>query len=100
MMDLNALIPAHSTLMLMDAFFINTNGEVVGDAVEKSTGQIHAYSAVPCYEACNWLPESSMGSDTNKIPTFDVPENVRKLLEQRWAKWPPYRGFGLSAPQK
>jgi probable HAF family extracellular repeat protein len=95
MMDLNALIPADSTLLLLDALGINAHGEIVGDAMEKSTGEIHAYFLNPCYSACHWLPGSiAMGSDSNNSPTS------RRLLEHRLARIHPYSVFGLSVPQK
>ena len=71
MMDLNALIPASSSLFLLDAYAINAQGEIVGDALEKGSGQIHAYLAIPCDAACNWLFGSSVVEfDASKSPTF------------------------------
>lgn len=50
MRDLNALIPAGSSLYLVFAFDINDDGEIVGQAVETSTGDVHAFLATPCDE--------------------------------------------------
>ncbi|HSY98025.1 MAG TPA: hypothetical protein VK788_00900 [Terriglobales bacterium] len=47
MTDLNSLIPAHSSLHLVIAFAINDNGVIVGQAVQKRTGAIHAFLATP-----------------------------------------------------
>ena len=47
MTDLNSLIPAHSPLHLVIAFAINDNGAIVGQAVQKRTGAIHAFLATP-----------------------------------------------------
>ena len=52
MKDLNALIPADSNpdqLQLFFAFGINDVGEIAGWAVEKSTGDVHAFLATPCH---------------------------------------------------
>lgn len=52
MKDLNALIPADSNpdqLHLFLAFGINDAGEIVGWAMEKSTGDVHAFVATPCH---------------------------------------------------
>jgi probable HAF family extracellular repeat protein len=52
MKDLNALIPADSNpdqLHLFLAFGINDAGEIAGWAVEKSTGDVHAFLATPCH---------------------------------------------------
>src|SRR5260370_11900480 len=45
--DLNDLIPADSALYLAYALGINDSGEIVGFAVEKSSGDLHAYLASP-----------------------------------------------------
>ena len=52
MKDLNALIPADSNLDQLHLFFafgINDAGEIAGWAVEKSTGDVHAFLATPCH---------------------------------------------------
>jgi probable HAF family extracellular repeat protein len=47
MTDLNALVPPTSPLYLVIAFAINDEGEIVGQAVQKSTGDVHAFLATP-----------------------------------------------------
>ncbi len=47
MNDLNTLIPANSPLYLLTGCSINIHGEIVGLAVETSTGDLHAYLATP-----------------------------------------------------
>ena len=47
--DLNDLVPADSSLYLIYALGINDAGDIVGFAVEKSTGEIHAYLATPVH---------------------------------------------------
>lgn len=84
MTDLNTLIPSGSPLILLDAFAINSRGEIVGDALQTSTGDVHAYLAIPsCDEDdCEAAsPAAQVGG--NPTPKFVVPENVRKLLRQR-----------------
>jgi probable HAF family extracellular repeat protein len=52
MEDLNVLVPANSNpdqLQLFLAFGINDAGEIAGWAVEKSTGDVHAFLATPCH---------------------------------------------------
>jgi len=48
MTDLNTLISADSNLYLVDPQDINAGGEIVGSAVQKSTGAFHAFLATPC----------------------------------------------------
>jgi probable HAF family extracellular repeat protein len=81
MMDLNALIPANSPLYLMSAYGLNDAGEIAGMALETSTGAVHAFVATP-----GELPAA--GKDFSPVsPTaakpMALPENVRRLLEQR-----------------
>jgi probable HAF family extracellular repeat protein len=47
MTDLNTLIPADSPLFLLVACSINSDGEIVGLAVDTSTGEAHGYLATP-----------------------------------------------------
>jgi probable HAF family extracellular repeat protein len=47
MTDLNSLIPANSTLYLMFAYGITDAGDIVGQAMDKSTGDLHGFLASP-----------------------------------------------------
>jgi probable HAF family extracellular repeat protein len=47
MTDLNTLIPAGSPLYLCFALGINDRGEIVGVAMQKRTGEFHAFLATP-----------------------------------------------------
>src|SRR5439155_1442284 len=47
MTDLNTLIPAGSPLFLLSAFSNNSRGEIVGQALQISTGEVHGYLAIP-----------------------------------------------------
>lgn len=79
MNDLNALIPANSPLYLMFAFVINDAGEIAGQAMDKSTGEIHAFVATPIPAAGAKFEPSS--SDLSR--PMVLPESVRKQLQQR-----------------
>jgi probable HAF family extracellular repeat protein len=47
MIDLNTLTPADSPLLLLLACSINSQGQITGLAVDKNTGEPHAYLATP-----------------------------------------------------
>ena len=47
MYDLNTLIPANSSLSLLLACSINRQGQIIGLAIDKSSGAAHAYLATP-----------------------------------------------------
>ncbi len=47
MTDLNTLIPPNSALFLITACLVNASGEIMGIAVEKSTGEVHGYVVTP-----------------------------------------------------
>lgn len=47
MTDLNTLIPAGSPLLLIQACSVNSRGELIGLAVDTSTGELHGYLAIP-----------------------------------------------------
>jgi probable HAF family extracellular repeat protein len=76
MTDLNDLVPADAPLYLISPLGINSHGEISGLAVVKSTGEAHAFLAIPVAgpagNAAVPSPHASRG-----IP---VPEAVRALL--------------------
>jgi len=80
MMDLNALIPANSPLYLAFAFVINDAGEIAGQAIDKSTGEMHAFVAtpIPAAAAAKFEPSSP---DLSR--PMVLPENVREQLRKR-----------------
>lgn len=106
MTDLNSLIPAGSPLFLLDAFSINSRGEIVGDALQTSTGEVHAFLATPCdkeqadNEGCENGAEgtTAVRGATSEYPKLAVPENVRKLLHQRRLRIGRF-GAGFIRPQ-
>jgi probable HAF family extracellular repeat protein len=84
MTDLNTLIPVGSPLFLLDVLSINSRGEIVGDALEISTGETHGYLAIPNHSgAATELTALAAQGQTSEQPKLVLPENVRKLLQQR-----------------
>lgn len=79
MMDLNALVPANSPLYLAFASVINDSGEIAGQAVDKSTGALHAFVATPIPAAAAKFEPSSPDLSRPMI----LPENVRKTILRR-----------------
>jgi probable HAF family extracellular repeat protein len=87
MTDLNTLIPAGSPLLLLDAFSINSRGQIVGDALQVSTGDFHAYLATPQQGKPDSEGASSaaLGVATGK-PNVLLSESVRQILRERFTK--------------
>ena len=98
MTDLNTLIPAGSPLFLLDGNAVNSRGEIVGDALQISTGEVHAYLATPCdgkglQERDVGGPWTTLrGAQPATIRRSPVPENVRTLLRQHLARRYHLRG--------
>jgi hypothetical protein len=83
MSDLNDLIPAHSPLYLAYALGINDAGEIVGFAVQKSTGEMHAYLASPICESDQESATPAAQGGTSENQQVALPENVRVLMQQQ-----------------
>jgi probable HAF family extracellular repeat protein len=89
MTDLNTLIPADSPWYLLDAPDIGSRGEIVGDALQKSTGEIHAILASPSEEERidveGDLPQGTLGQQREMSGSAKIAlaEKVRRLLQQR-----------------
>ncbi len=77
MTDLNTLIAPDSPLYLTFGGGINDRGEIAGTAFDQSTGELPAFLAIP--EAGS----SAAKLGGNSSPRVILPENLRKLLEQR-----------------
>jgi probable HAF family extracellular repeat protein len=83
MTDLNTLIPANSPLYLMNATSNNDRGQIVGSALQISTGEVHAFLATPI--ECDEFGESATtleAPETVQRPNVFLSERVRKLLQQ------------------
>ena len=81
MTDLNSLIPAHSKLYLMFAYGITDAGDIVGQAMDKSTGDLHAFLARPVR-----LQDSGANTawkDVEAAPSsVTLPDAIREELQQ------------------
>jgi hypothetical protein len=100
--DLNTLISADSPLFLLDAYVVNVRGDIVGDALHKATGRVHAYLAKRCEasdsddDGCSdrvAVPGVKPGQ-SNGNQRFVVPDNVRTLIRERLARHSLSRPFG------
>lgn len=103
MTDLNTLIPLDSPLLLWEATgTINSRGQIAGVALQKSTGQFHAFLANPCgekrggNEGCRDDAEGSTATrgEASEHPKVALPENVRKLLQQQLGRRYHIHGLG------
>jgi probable HAF family extracellular repeat protein len=93
MTDLNTLIPADSDWFLVEADGINARGEIVG--LGCTDVECHAFLATP--KASGAASDSLTAPSNNRArPTVALPENVRKLLQQRQRD---RFGVGLVRPQ-
>ena len=87
MTDLNTLIPADSPLFLLLASQINSRGEIVGLALQTSTGQAHGFLATPCDKeyvdkgGCEERAERTSAAQGE--PKVTLSEKVSMLLRQR-----------------
>ncbi|MGA3237597.1 MAG: hypothetical protein ABSG03_14975 [Bryobacteraceae bacterium] len=81
MVDLNTLIPANSPLYLAFAFVINDAGEIAGQAMETSTGEMHAFVATPIPGGAAAQDFAPSSPDLSR--PMVLPESVRKQLQKR-----------------
>lgn len=81
MTELNDLAPADSPLFMLDGFNINSHGEIVGDGFQVSTGEVHAYLAVPSNSEVSESVTSAAAVGTR--PKVVLPENVRNMVRHR-----------------
>jgi hypothetical protein len=78
MMDLNGLIQPDSSLYLLIAQGINDSGEIVGTAIDTSTGAVVAYLAVPSYGGESEAESSKTAGES--LHAVVVPDDVRRQL--------------------
>lgn len=105
MTDLNVLVPADSSLHMVEAPGINSRGQIVGLAIQKATGELRAYLATPCddehanEEGCEDRAEATTAArgQTGESPKVALPENVRKLVQRELG--PKYQIPRLEAPK-
>lgn len=84
MTDLNTLVSVDSPLYLLFGFDINARGQIVGQAFDTITQELHAFLATPSNAevAAGSAAAAALGA-TSQRPNMLLPENVRKLLRQR-----------------
>ena len=86
MVDLNSLIPANSPLYLLHGFGINSQGQIVGFALQTSTGEVHGFLATPMPAEGNLASVSPTAEgEIRATSKFALPENARKQL-QKWVR--------------
>lgn len=79
MTDLNVLTPADSSLYLLNAQDINSQGEIVGTALDLDNGEPVAFMAVPCgqiegVQACSDAAPTAVGVQRPKVV---LPDYIR-----------------------
>ncbi len=80
MTDLNTLIPVNSPLFLWYADGINSRGQITGQALVISSGEMHAFLATPVErEGGPWVATD----ERVESPQIVLPDNVRRLLQQQ-----------------
>jgi probable HAF family extracellular repeat protein len=82
MTDLNTLIPAASSLYLLSANDLNDRGEIVGQALDQTTGTTPAFLTVPDQtrvhdKDCQESAQSHMGIENPKVV---LPARIREQL--------------------
>jgi hypothetical protein len=77
LVDLNQLIPA-GPLYLFTACSINDRGEIIGIAIDKSSGGVHAYLAVPDQNG-------DTGERVREVTVMQTSEHPATPLFQRFA---------------
>ena len=94
MTDLNTLIPSGSDLFLPEARDVNSRGQIVGPAMQISTGEIHAFLATPSNgEDGESAPPAAQGQ-SRRGARIILPVHVRKMLRDSLAKPYPRGGLG------
>jgi probable HAF family extracellular repeat protein len=91
MTDLNTLVPAGSSLALITGCSINSQGQIIGIAVD-STGAFHGYLATPSNgEASESISATSQSTSSPMV----LSEDVRKRLQLGFGRF----GGGFVAPR-
>jgi probable HAF family extracellular repeat protein len=92
MTDLNTLIPSDSPLFLVDVLSINSRGQLVGAAVETSTGEAHPFLATPIHSQGGDVVLNLPGLGATSRARPPIPDSFRRITEQRLGR---NRGTGL-----
>ena len=95
MTDLNSLIDPNSPLYLLHGYGINSSGEIVGLAVNTSSGEAHAFLAIPTsFGDGAGSASSPTGGSGGVGARVTLSENARKQLQQ----WVRFGRFGDEPP--
>jgi probable HAF family extracellular repeat protein len=102
MIDLNSFVPPSSNLILTIATLIGDRGEIAAQGVLPN-GDTHAVLLVPCdeeradHEGCIDQGTAGAQGEASQSRKIALPENVRKLLQQRLGS--RYRLSGQGIPR-
>jgi len=89
MIDLNTLIPNNSSLLLLDASYINDRGEIAGHGLTLN-GENHAFLLIPCSadqsdaKVCEDASENASAASVDAAPmgTSPMSTNRHKLTPE------------------
>ena len=101
MTDLNTLIPAGSAWFLVEVDAINSRGEIVGGAVDTTTGNTRAVFLIPCdenhpgVEGCDYGPVDATAAPQSSAPRYAPSGAQRPPQSQRTNR---YNIPGLQSP--
>ena len=78
--DLNTLIPSDSGLYIMEGTSVNDLGQIVGVAMQISTGEMHAFVATP---TCSSQFAATASESHGAKPNLVVSAKARRLMQRR-----------------
>jgi hypothetical protein len=79
MTDLNTLTSANSPLYLLVAYDINSRGDIMGIALDESSGEPVAFTAVPCeQDGSNRCIDPALTAVGVERPKVVLPDSIRK----------------------
>jgi probable HAF family extracellular repeat protein len=82
--DLNTQVPSDSMMYMVFAQAINNHGEIAGWGVDKATGDIHTYLAIPYRCTDGSVPPVNFSACVSApVP---LPEPVRRFLQRGYRK--------------
>jgi probable HAF family extracellular repeat protein len=84
MTDVNTLIPADSSLYIIDVNDMNAAGNITGQAYDPVTGEMPAIEMIPCAQA----ESSECESKPRTSATITLPQRVRDALKERRLHFP------------
>ena len=82
--DLNTQVPSDSTMYLVWAEAINNHGEIAGWGVDKATGDIHTYLAIPYRCSDGTIPPVNFSAGVST--PAPLPEHIRRFLQRGYRK--------------